>query len=399
MIARERRILVITCFGHFMSHFNMLAFPALVLPLSGRMGLDVPRILDLAFWMYLLFGVTALPWGMAADRIGGGSLMRLYFLGAAVCSFGAAFWIDSPHHLALALAGLGLFCGIYHPTGLGLISKGVKHVSMALGYNGMFGNLGLAAAPVLTGVFNWLWGPGAAYIVLGALNLLGFAATAMLPLERPPAREGESRKSDDGQGRPSAFFILLIAMMLAGLAYRGTTVLMPTYFQLKNSGIAEVFSRLSAGQLSDNLTATLVTSVIYLVGVLGQYMGGRIAENRDPRIAYLAFHAVCGPVAFLMAVSSNLPLVALSLAYFFFLLGGQPIENTLVARFAPRRLHHSAYGTKFILTFGVGALAVPLVGNIQAAWGIEACFPVLGGMSLGLVAVAFLLVRKTEPQG
>ncbi len=396
MTARERRILSITCFGHFMSHFNMLAFPALVLPLSGRMNLEIPGILDLAFWMYLLFGVTALPWGMVADRIGGGSLMRLYFLGAAVCSFGAAFWIDSPHRLALALAGLGLFCGIYHPTGLGLISKGVKQVSMALGYNGMFGNLGLAAAPVLTGLLNWLWGPAAAYLVLGGLNLLGLAATALLPLERRSVRAGKTPESGGGRGNPSAFLILLVAMMLAGLAYRGATLLMPTYFQLKNIGIAEAFSRLSAGRLSDNLTATLVTSAIYLVGVLGQYMGGKIAEGRDPRIAYLAFHAVCGPAAFLMAVSSDLPLVALSLVYFFFLLGGQPIENTLVARFAPPRLHHSAYGTKFILTFGVGALAVPLVGSIQAAWGIEACFPVLGTMSLGLVAVAFLLAKKTE---
>ena len=396
MIEQERRTLIITCFGHFMSHFNMLAFPALVLPLSGRMGLDVAQILDLSFWMYLLFGITALPWGMAADRIGGSPLMRLYFLGAGVCSLGAAFWIDSPAHLALALAGLGLFSGIYHPVGLGMISKGVSRVSLALGYNGMFGNLGLAAAPILTGILNWLWGPSAAYIVLAGLNLLGFSVMILLPLEPSEEQTGATHRSDEERGMPSAFFILLAAMMLGGLAYRGATVLMPTYFELKNSGISEAFSRLSAGALSTNLTATLVTSAIYLVGVLGQYVGGHIAEKRDPRIAYLAFHAICVPAAFLMAVTSDLPLVALSLAYFFFLLGGQPIENTLVARFAPRRLHHSAYGTKFILTFGVGALAVPLVGSIQSSRGIEACFPVLGTMSLALVAVAYVLVRKTR---
>jgi predicted MFS family arabinose efflux permease len=171
---------------------------------------------------------------------------------------------------------------------------------------------------------------------------------------------------------------------------------MPTYFELKNTGISEAFSRLSAGEMSNNLTATLVTSGIYLTGVLGQYAGGRIADNRDPRFAYLAFHAVCVPAAFLMAVTSDLPLVLLSLTYFFFLLGGQPIENTLVARFAPRKFHHSAYGTKFILTFGVGALAVPLVGSIQDSSGIEACFLAIGTMSLALVAVAYLLVRRTE---
>lgn len=395
MVAQERRILILTCFGHFMSHFNMLAFPALVLPLSGRLEMQVAQILALSFWMYFLFGITALPWGMAADRIGGRPLMRLYFLGAGASCFFAGAWIDSPDRLSLALAGLGLFSGIYHPTGLGLISKGVTRVSMALGYNGMFGNLGLAAAPILTGVLNWLWGPGAAYIVLGTLNLLGFGVMVVLPLEEPGTPGGGTPGSERREGMPSAFFILLIAMMLGGLAYRGATLLTPTYFELRNAGISEALSRVSAGGISGNLAATLVTSVIYLVGVLGQYTGGRLAEDRDPRSAYLAFEAVCVPAAFLMSLTSDLPLVGLSLIYFFFLLGGQPIENTLVARFAPQRLHHSAYGTKFILTFGVGALAVPLVGRIQASWGIEACFSALGTISLALVAVAYLLVRKT----
>ncbi len=394
MIDQERRTLIVTCFGHFMSHFNMLAFPALVLPLSGRLGLDVAQILELSFWMYLLFGITALPWGMAADRIGGSPLMRLYFVGAGGCSLAAAWWIDSPVHLSLALAGLGLFSGIYHPVGLGMISKGMSRVSLALGYNGMFGNLGLAAAPILTGILNWLWGPSAAYLVLAGLNLLGFLVMVLLPLGNE-AQEGATQGAETAKGMLSAFFILLFAMMLGGLAYRGATVLMPTYFELKNIGISEAFSRLSSGALSKNLTATLVTSAIYLVGVLGQYTGGHIAERRDPRFAYLAFHAVCFATACLMAVTADLPLVAISVAYFFFLLGGQPIENTLIARFAPRRLHHSAFGTKFILTFGVGSLAVPLVGSIQASQGIEACFPVLGALSLALVAVAYLLVRKT----
>jgi len=68
MNPRDRRILVITCFGHFMSHYNMLVFPAVVLPLAGRLNMDMAQVLGISFWMYLLFGLTALPWGMVADR-------------------------------------------------------------------------------------------------------------------------------------------------------------------------------------------------------------------------------------------------------------------------------------------------------------------------------------------
>ena len=58
----ERRILVVTCFGHFLSHFNMLVFPAVVLPLVGIVNLSMREVLGLSFMQYLLFGIMALPW-------------------------------------------------------------------------------------------------------------------------------------------------------------------------------------------------------------------------------------------------------------------------------------------------------------------------------------------------
>ena len=148
--------------------------------------------------------------------------------------------------------------------------------------------------------------------------------------------------------------------------------------------------------MSGNLVATTITSLIFLLGILGQYAGGVVAERYEPRFAYLAFHAVSMVTAFLMAIAHDLPLVVLALIYFFFLLGMQPIENTLVARFTPQRFHHAAYGTKFVLTFGVGALAVKMVGGIQTTWGIESTFTALGIVSLTLVAVALLLILRTD---
>ena len=62
--SHDRRILLNTCYGHFMSHFNMLVFPALVLPLTVRLGIGMAQVLALSFWMYLLFGLTALFWGV-----------------------------------------------------------------------------------------------------------------------------------------------------------------------------------------------------------------------------------------------------------------------------------------------------------------------------------------------
>ncbi|MFZ0484712.1 MAG: MFS transporter [Desulfobacterales bacterium] len=394
MDSRESRILIATCYGHFMSHFNMLVFPAVVLPLAGRLKMDMAYILDLSFWMYCLFGITALPWGMIADHWGSRSLFLIYYIGAGCSGLAAAVWIDQPSKFSIALAMIGLFSGIYHPIGLGMISKEIKRVSLGMAYNGMFGNLGLATAPLLTGVVNWLWGPSAAYLCLGVLNLLGVGLIVVLP--RMEVHRSESKSTGDGNGLLVAFLILLVAMMLGGVVYRGATVILPAYFELKNQAIFQWLSSLVGGGLSENLVATTSVSFIYIVGMLGQYTGGRTAERFDLRICYLIFHAITIPAAFLMALAVDLPLIFLALIYFFFLLGMQPIENTLVAKFTPKKFHHSAFGSKFVLTFGVGALSVKMIKAIETAYSIEAVFYALGLTSIILVGVIVMLIYKTR---
>ena len=350
--------------------------------------------LGLSFWMYLLFGCTALPWGMIADRWGGKILMRIYYAGAGLSGLAAAMWIDSAVGLTITLAALGLFSGIYHPTGLGLISKEIKRVSLGMGINGMFGNLGLATAPLLTGVINWFWGPKLAYLFLGCMNLSGLLLLVLFPISTV-AHSSETEKKETN-GLLGAFVVLLAAMMLGGLAYRAATVILPAYFELKNQAFVMWLSGLIQGDLSQNLVATTVTSLIFIIGMLGQYTGGRFAERFDPRFGYLIFFGITALPGVLMAFSGNWILIGLALLYFFFLLGMQPIENTLVAKYTPRRFHHSAFGTKFVLTFGVGALAVKVVAAIETGFYIEAVFFFIGAISALAIGVILALIFKTQ---
>ncbi len=384
--SRDRRILLNTCYGHFMSHFNMLVFPALVLPLMARLEMPMAQVLSLSFWMYLLFGLTALFWGLLADRFGARPLLLMYFIGSGFASFAAALWLDTPLILSLALAALGFFSGIYHPAGLGLISKEMSRVSIGMGYNGMFGNLGLAMAPLLTGIMNWLWGPQAAYVCLAGLNLGGAVLMIVYPMALSDA--AGVKEKDEGNGILGAFLILLGAMMLGGIVYRGATVILPAYFELKTPMLYQWLTGLTQGAFSQNLVATTITSVIFLIGVGGQFSGGQCADRYDPGLSYLIFFGIAGLAAFWMALTRDLLLVGLAIIFFFFLLGMQPIENTLVARFAPKRFHHSAFGAKFVLTFGVGALAVKGVAAIETNFTIETvfiCLAIVAALALGFI--------------
>jgi MFS family permease len=359
--------------------------------------MDLGGVVALSFWMYLLFGITALPWGLLGDRFGARSLLLIFYTGAGLCGLAASFFLDRPAAFSLCLAGVGLFSGIYHPAGLGLISRGITRMSVALGYNGMAGNAGLAAAPLVTGVINYVLGTRAAYLSLGVFNLLGASLMLFLVPHEPPKKAvGKGRAS---RGLLTGFAVLCICMMLGGIAYRGVTVVLPSYFEIKNQVLFEGLSRFQWLPSSRNVAATALTSLVFVIGILGQYLGGHVAERFEPRYSYLSFHALAMPMALLMAYATDLPLLLVTSVYMFFLLGMQPIENTLVARLTPDRLRHSAYGAKFILTFGVGAVSVHMVGYVKHIWSLSAVFLTMALVSLGIVLSAFLLIRVTNKTG
>ena len=51
---------------------------------------------------------------------------------------------------------------------------------------------------------------------------------------------------------------------------------------------------------------------------------------------------------------------------------------------------------KFVLTFGVGALAVKMIQFIDSTWGIEAVFTALGIVSVLIVTTIIFLIRQTN---
>ncbi|BEQ13230.1 MFS transporter [Desulfoferula mesophila] len=398
MNPEEKRLLAVTCFGHFLSHYNMLVFPSVTVPLAAMLGLPLGAVLPLSLYQYLLFGVSALPWGLACDRFGAKPLLVLFFLGAALSGLAAALVITDPFLLTLALAGVGLFSGCYHPAGLGLVARGINRLAKGMAYNGIFGNLGLGAAPLFTGVAVWLWGPRAAFVVLAALNFLGFVSMALLRVDEPPRAQGHQARS--AQGLVGPFLILLCAMMLGGFTYRGMTVTLPAYLELRGDELLAWFQAVGGAGISGNLMATIITSGIFTVGAFGQLAGGWLGERVDPRWGYFTFHAISWPAVLLMVWAFNLPLALLALVYAFFLIGMQPMENILVSRLSPPAFQHTAYGVKFVLTFGIGALAVELAGLVQEAWGLSAVYLGIAAFTaLVLLAIVALIgvTAKMKP--
>ncbi len=386
---REKNILLVTAVAHFLSHFYMLVFPSLALVLKDEFGLPFDQVLGLSFWMYLLYGLGALPAGLLTDLWRPRWMLAICLLGTSGCALLAAF-SDGPRGLKFALAGLGLAASIYHPAGMALISRGIRRRGRALGINGVFGNLGVVTAPFLTGVLTVSLGWRSTYALMAVPGLVAGVWALFLrvegDVEEPSRSHGVSRRRI-----AASFAVLCLAMMMGGMAYRGQTLVLPAWFSERIQFLIEAVD--SLGWLprtgSALFAATTLTSVSYLAGAVGQVVGGRLADRHDLRRLYLLFHGCSLPLMFLLGFLSDLPLLLCALGYAFFAFGMQPIENSLVSALTPPRLRSTGYGLKFILTFGIGAAAVPLVGNWEQAGGLGSVFPRLA------VFIAMLLLLAT----
>ncbi len=395
----EKKILLLCGSGHFCSHFYMLMFPSLALWVHKDFGLSLADTLNLGFLMYLLFGLMALPMGVLGDRLGNRNMLILMHLGTGISALFCGL-STGPGGLMAGLALVGFFASVYHPVGLGMLSRCCKSRGRALGLNGVCGSLGIGLAPFSGGVVASFWGWRSSFIAFGAMTILIGSAMIRVRIDEQPVsasdygNDGQASTSDNGL----YFILMLCCMMLLGLCYRGTVVSLPAYFEthiLGFQGLLKYQSDIPFGGAQIMRTSLLVSGV-YFLGMFGQLLGGRLADVMDLRMAYLAFHIGSLPFVAMMALLTELPLFAVSLAYVFLSLGQQPIENSLVARLTPNHFRSLAYGLKFILVFGIGAFAVKLVRWLMAQGQSEAVYVIQAGLIvvvIGIVSVIVVLSR------
>ena len=336
----------------------MLAFPTAAISLAREEGLPIETVLGWSFWGFFLFGIGALPVGILTDRSSAKWVVRTGVLG-----IGPAMMLVSLAEpgtmLILALALIGVFASLYHPSGLSLITRTMSRRGTALGINGIFGNIGIAGAPALTQLVANTWGWRTAYLSMGLLLLFLGLAVSFQKIEEPKSGEvSRDEHHHEPSERLKLFLILMVAMTMAGLTYRAITVAQPAYF-------AEQVHFIGYGT---------ATSLVFFIGTFGQYVGGRLADRYDLRILYLLFHGFSFPFLLGMAILSGVPLLGISAGFLFFILGMQPIENSLVARFTPDRWRSTGYGLKFTVTFAIGSLSVWGVKSIIAYASISAVY-------------------------
>ena len=351
--------------------------------------------------MYLFFGIGALPAGLLADRVRPKITFTIFFIGVGLTSILTSF-SRSTLWLRISLMFMGMFLSMYHPLGIGLISKAVERRGAALGLNGVFGSIGIASAPFIAGIISYFTGWRYIYLIMGVAPLFLGILLYTTGIEYTVRKsEAQHTSGSPANSNVKAFAILCISMCLAGFVYRGQTLLLPQHFERNVHFLYNMVSSLDFMKLegTKTLSATLLTSFVYMIGVIGQLIGGRIADKADLRYAYFFIFAAILPILPLLYFFRDIPLFAISLLFILLLIGMQPVENTLIAQFTPLKWRSTSYGIKFILTFGISSSVIYPIGFFQTRFSFEAPFLLYSLVTLLLVVNNGLIIAVTGRRG
>lgn len=191
------------------------------------------------------FGLGAIPAGWIANKWRRDGMMQVFFVGIGVASIACSF-ATTPTEMAIGLFAVGCSAAIYHPVGIAKVVQGRVKTGMPLAVNGVFGNLSVAAAPLLTGaildLYDWKWAfiiPGVFSISTGiAYSIFSKAGDeeSLYPTEGA-ANKGAAISIDRGVVvRVSAVIFLTTA--LDGIIFQSTTYALPKIFELRLQDMA-----------------------------------------------------------------------------------------------------------------------------------------------------------------
>jgi MFS family permease len=90
--------------------------------------------------------------------------------------------------MAIGLFVIGIFAAIYHPVGLAMIPGGGQQKGRDIAFNGVWGNMGVGCAALLTGFLIDQTGWRTAFWLPGLISLLFGLAYLFSHWERSPLK-------------------------------------------------------------------------------------------------------------------------------------------------------------------------------------------------------------------
>ena len=377
--------------GHFLDHFMMLIFAKAAFDAGRHFGLDYDEIIIYGTLGLFLFGAAAPLAGWLADKYSRSLIIIIYPFGVSLGAF-LCFLSSSPIMLGFSIGVIGFFAAIFHPVGIAMLIRDSNKVGIRLGVNGVWGNMGVAAAPVLTGFIilnsNWQLSflvPSIICLIFGLAQLRGFK-------EIDIKEEKTKQKTSNGlvEGWKIVLLSLTMTTLAGGFIFGSLTFLIPRIFEVNLSGISV-----------DIAITGLLAGIVYAIASLSQVGVGYLIDRYSPKII-LGF---VGIGQFLLIYLSSLyidyALFFVMLMAMFFVFGQVPITDAILVRYVDDQWRARILSVKFLINLCAGASVLPLVSLFLGyGYTFSDLLTILSCLAIFVVISAYMLpkIKDNKPE-
>ena len=338
--------------AHFIDHFCMLVFAKAAYDCAIYFNSSYGKIIIYATLGLILFGAFA-PLAAYLSKVFSRKILLMVFpVGVGFSSILAGF-SQNLIHLGISLTLIGVFASIYHPVGIAILMQNKEKLGLRLGINGVWGNMGVAFAPLVTGLlifyFNWRISfilPGISYLLFGLwLVLKNFDEDVNKTFLN------NKSKNNFAPRWKIAMISLILITIAGGFTFGSLTFLIPRYFDIYMSA------------LTKNIFITgLLASAIYAIASFAQVVSGWLVDKKGHRVilVYIGIFQIL--FIFLVSQSENIYLFIFMLLGMAFVFSQIPISDIIISAYIPDENRSEFLSIKYVLNLCIGALILPITG-------------------------------------
>ena len=381
--SHPRPVKILLNLAHAVDHMFLLIFAASVAAIASDFGFaNWQDLMPFGAGAFLLFGLGSLPAGRLGDLWGRRSMMLIFFFGIGAASILTAA-AQNAWQLAACLTLIGTFASIYHPVGIPMLVERASNPSATIGFNGLAGNLGVAAAALITGYlvksFDWR----VAFVAPGILCL---ACGALFAWACPPETEAPAKRKGGAKVRLQPAMLARAMVVMTAAAVTSSVL-----FNFTTNGNGQLIAERFNGVLQDPAQLGLLLAAVYAVASVAQVVVGYLL-NRFALKPFFLFMVLCQiPMLALASQAQGWALFAALMGVMIFVFGAIPFTDVMIVRYVDDRMRSRVSGMRLGVSFAVSSASVWAIGPVVKAMGFGNSLLILAGFSLTTALILTLL--------
>ncbi len=392
--------------GHFLDHLFTLIFATVAaLALTREWGMSYAELVPYATPGFVAFGLFSLPAGWLSDRWSRYGMMSVFFVGIGLASIFTAV-ASTPFQIMLLLFFVGVLAAIYHPVGLAMVVESAKAsgTGQAIAINGVWGNLGVGSAALITGFLIDNGGWRAAFVLPGLISIaigIAYFIFSRPEMAAEQAEKAAKRAAASANGaKPTSASTAAPDLQLRQILLRLTIVIFVVsaissiIFQSTTFALPKVLDERMGGIAGSATVVGWLAFVVFAIASLAQLVVGRLLDTLGPRIVFMFVAAMQVVFFLLMPGLTDWTALAVALGFMLGAFGQIPINDYMIGRMARSEMRGSVYGARYVVSFVALAAALPLIAYVHGTWGFDMLFRILAVAAAVIFLFVSMIPRK-----